>query len=680
MPAVDDRRRLPRLVSLPWWLAVAALLAGAADAPPREASPKTITPLAITGAASPAPTATATAPAPERDPAALLARFKEVTGGAAWDRVRVLRTTGSVHVGGLAGTFETVEEIGTGRGKSRFDLGPMSGAIGFDGTTPWAQDASGEVTLQRGEEALEAARNDAYRTTLAWWYPERWPAALRALPDREQDGRSFAVVEITPRGGRPFELWLDLETGLPERALERGGVETIVTTLADWRTVETAPPGSATPAPVRLPFNQRANTGEAKYDLVAQATAVEVDPPLAANAFAPPQRRAADFTLPAGAASITVPFTLRNNHVYLQVSLDGRRSRPMLFDSGGFNVVTPATAARLGLKTEGALQARGVGEGSEDLAVTHVGKVELGGAVLRDQVFYVLPLAGIAELDDEEVAGVLGFEVLQRFVVEIDYARRRMTLTLPERFDPGLDGSAAGEPVPFVFAGHVPAVDGEIDGVAGRFTIDTGSRSQLSLHRPFVDKHGLVERYGAEIEAVTGWGVGGGVSAKLARGGTLTLGRVPVRGPTLELVTSEKGAFADRYLAGNVGGGILRHFRVTFDYRRERLYLAAMHDANADVFDRAGLWLVERGKRLVVEDVIPGAPAAAAGVMPGEVIEALDGEPVRKLGAEAVRSRLLHDPPGTGVRLRVRGSNGTRNVEIVLHELPTMQEAEAALP
>ncbi len=676
MRAVEDRHRSRRLASLPWWLAVAALLAGAAAAPPSEAPSATIAPPAAAAAASPAPTATATAPAPERDPAALLARFKEVTGGAAWDRIRVLRTTGSVHVGGLEGTFETVEEIGTGRGKSRFDLGPMSGAIGFDGTTPWSQDGSGEVTLQRGEEALEAARNDAYRTSLAWWFPERWPAALRALPDREQDGRRFAIVEITPRGGRPFELWLDVETGLPERAVEHGGVETIVTTLGDWRTVETTPPGSATPAPVRLPFHQRANTGEAKYDLVAQATAVEVDPPLAADAFAPPQRRAADFALPAGAASITVPFTLRNNHVYLRVSLDGRRPRPMLFDSGGFNVVTPATAARLGLETEGALQARGVGEGSEDLGVTHVAKLELGGAVLRDQVFYVLPLAGIAELDDEEVAGVLGFEVLQRFVVEIDYARRRVTLTLPERFDP----TGAGEPVPFVFAGHVPAVDGEIDGIAGRFTIDTGSRSQLSIHRPFVEKHGLVERYGAEIEAVTGWGVGGGVSAKLARGGTLMLGRVPVRGPTLELVTSEKGAFADRYLAGNVGGGILRHFRVTFDYRRERLYLAATRDADADVFDRAGLWLVERGKRLVVEDIVPGAPAAAAGVMPGDVIEALDGEPVRKLGAEAVRSRLLHDPPGTNVRLRVRGTNGARDVEIVLHELPTMREAEAALP
>jgi hypothetical protein len=345
---MDARHRSPQLARLPWWLLVAAFLVAAAAAPPPAAPPAPAA-AAVPAAAAPAATAASPALAAERDPAALLARFKEVSGGAAWDRVRVLRTTGTVQAGGLEGSFETWEEIGTGRGSSRFRLGPMSGAVGFDGTTPWAQDAGGEVTLQRGEEALEAARNEAYRTTLAWWYPERWPAALRVLPDREQDGRRLAVVEITPRGGRPFELWLDLETGLPERAVEQGGIATIVTTLADWRSVETAPPGAAVSAPVRLPFRLRSGTGEAKYDLVAQATAVEVDPPLPADAFAPPDGGTVDFVLPAGAGSISMPFTLHGNHVYLRVSLDGRRSRPMLFDSGGFNVVTPKTAARLGL-------------------------------------------------------------------------------------------------------------------------------------------------------------------------------------------------------------------------------------------------------------------------------------------------------------------------------------------
>lgn len=617
-------------------------------------------------------------PATHLDAAALLARFKEVTGGDAWDAIRALHTSGNVETGGLSGTFDIWEELGTGRGTGRFQLGPMSGAEGFDGDAPWSQDAKGEVTVQRGEEALEAARNEAYRTTLAWWYPERWPAVLRRLDDRNEDKRTFAVVEITPRGGRPFELWLDEASGLPDRAVERGGLETIVTRLGDWRTVETAPPGSAAPALVRLPFSARTTTGEAKYDTVVQATAVEVDPPLADDAFTPPRQRATDFTLAGGASSITVPFTLRNNHVYLPVALDGHRPVFMLFDSGGFNLISPQIARRLGLKSEGALQARGVGEGSEELAVTHVGEVRFGGATLRDQLFYVLPLQGLADVEGVEVAGVLGFEVLQRFAVEVDYARRRLTLTLPEHFEP----AHAGTPVPFVFVGHMPAVTGTIDGVEGRFTIDTGSRGAVALHRPFVERHQLVERYHPDIEAVTGWGVGGGVRAKVVRAAMLTLGSVEVPLPVTELVTSEKGALTDRYLAGNVGGGVLRRFRVTFDYRHERLYLAPGGDATADVFDRAGLWLVGDSKELTVEDLIPGGPAAAAGVMPGDRLLALDGVAVKKLGTAAVRARLRSAPPGTHVRLRVRGNGRPRDVDAVLRDLspPATAPQAAAVP
>src|SRR5262249_38063717 len=156
-------------------------------------------------------------------------------GGDAWDAVRALHTRGTVSTGGLQGPFEAWEEVGSGRSLTRFQLGPVEGAEGYDGDAPWSRDPSGEGVVERSTEGLEMARDEAYRTALGWWYPERWPATMRAIGERTEAERRFDVVEITPEGGRPFELWIDRTSGLADRAIERGGIETSVTTFADWR-------------------------------------------------------------------------------------------------------------------------------------------------------------------------------------------------------------------------------------------------------------------------------------------------------------------------------------------------------------------------------------------------------------------------------------------------------------
>jgi predicted metalloprotease with PDZ domain len=150
--------------------------------------------------------------------------------------------------------------------------------------------------------------------------------------------------------------------------------------------------------------------------------------------------------------------------------------------------------------------------------------------------------------------------------------------------------------------------------------------------------------------------------------------------PITELVTSERGALADRYLAGNVGGAVLRRFRVTFDYAHERVYFAPGGDAGPDSFDRAGLWLVPAGKELLVEDVIPGGPAAAAGVIPGDRIEAVDGVALTRPDLDAARERLHAGAPGTTVRLRVRGREGRRDLAVKLLELAAPSYPETPTP
>src|SRR5512138_2211878 len=112
------------------------------------------------------------------DPAAALARAKEATGGERWGALRTMVVRGKLREGGLEGAAETWSDLRTGRHASRYTLGPAKGAEGFDGTRAWSQDDSGQVRIEDAADAREAAVDEAYRTALAWWFPDRWKARL----------------------------------------------------------------------------------------------------------------------------------------------------------------------------------------------------------------------------------------------------------------------------------------------------------------------------------------------------------------------------------------------------------------------------------------------------------------------------------------------------------------------
>ena len=71
----------------------------------------------------------------------------------------------------------------------------------------------------------------------------------------------------------------------------------------------------------------------------------------------------------------------------------------------------------------------------------------------------------------------------------------------------------------------------------------------------------------------------------------------------------------------------------------------------------AGLGLVRQGRAVVVGDVVPGGPGAAAGVRVGDRILSVDSERLRGASVAQVRG-LLTGPDGTELPISVRGLDG----------------------
>ncbi len=591
-------------------------------------------------------------------PRAILSAAQQAMGGEAWAGIRTLHEVGRIETGGLSGRYESWVDVSSGRYVDRFELGPATFAQGFDGTHAWSADTSGQARLDDSESAREDAANEAYRRSQSFWFPDRRHATLEDGGARKEEGRDFHVVRIAPEGGRGFEMWLDAATHRIDRIVEPSGPDTNKTFLSDFQPT----------AGVLIAHGLRLSNGKPAYDQKISLTAIEANVEIAPSMFALPPPPAPDFSLPEGKTSVTVPFALINNHVALDVRINDHGPVRIYCDTGGSNVLSRGLARELGVQSSGALEGAGVGEGpGGSIALAKVDKIEIGGATIRRQIFAVFDLAPLERVYGGPLPGIVGYELFKRFVVTLDYENRRMTLTLPSAFRP--DGKATE--VPFAFHGTKAQIRGAIDGIQGTFDIDTGSGSSLDLSRPFVEKHGLEKHYGAHIEAITGWGVGGPVRSALARVGTLTLAGFEIPGVVALLSRQTGGAFADTGISGNVGAGILRRFTLTFDYPGKRIFFTKNTSFDEpDLYDRAGMWINAAPGAFEVIDVVAGGPAAAAGLRVGDQILSVDDKPAQEEDLSKVRRQLRNEPPGTKVSLRVATSGGApRTVVIVLRDL-----------
>jgi predicted aspartyl protease len=585
----------------------------------------------------------------------ILARNKQASGGAAMDSIRTIRTKGTAETSGLKGTTDSITDAKLGYFVDSYDLGAFKGANGFDDTTVWETDASGLPIIQGSADSRQGAVNEAYRRSQSYLYADRMKADLSPLGEKSEGGRHFVGVRAVPQGGRPFDMWFDATTFLMDHVSERNAQELRTTYLSDYRTVKGAV----------FAFETRQTNGQPKYDSITQTTSVSFEPALDKKAYGPPPPPKRDVTIAGGANSTVIPFRLINNHIYLDVRLNGRPYL-FLFDTGGLNVITPSVAAELGLKTDGAMQARGSGEKSQDAGFTKVARLDVGNATLNDQTFVVIGLESFSAVEGMPITGIIGYEVFKRFVVVTDYAASKVVLIEPDRFA----YNGRGTMVPIRFNDRAPEIDGDIDGLKGAFTLDTGARDSLTLSTPFVEKNGLVARYNARLSAVTGWGVGGPARGLVVRAKRLSLGSVPVDEPVVELSTNKSGAMADGYLAGNIGAGVLKRFNIVWDYGHNRIWLERNQlDRVRDAWERGGFWINAGDKAFDVIDVTAGGPADKAGLKAGDRIVKINGlQAISQLSLPDARLLIL-GATGTVLTLDILRSGKSMTIAVTLADL-----------
>jgi hypothetical protein len=363
-----------------------------------------------------------------------------------------------------------------------------------------------------------------------------------------------------------------------------------------------------------------------------------------------------------------MPFELVDNRIIVAAQVNGVGPIRLLLDTGADEgVLMNEVGRRLHLVVTSEEDESGTGAARVRMGRTLVKELRLGEGVFRDQSMLLMPSDDFPNVFGKlSPDGVIGQAIFERFVVRIDYQKKMLTFTPPSQYV----APAGASVVKFDLPQQIPVVNAVLDGVGGRFGVDTGARSSLLVYRPFAEEHKLREKYGAHMEGVTGWGIGGPIRSLLLRSENFSLGGFDVKGSVVRLSMQGSGATTSTAMAGLIGPDILERFIVTFDYSRRQMVLEKSKDfARVDSYDRAGVWMGQDGKGFFAVDVIGGGPADEAGIRKGDRLLMIDGVSTEQLVLPEVRERMRRGVVGSRVTIVIEHDGVRRVAEVRLRDL-----------
>ncbi len=388
------------------------------------------------------------------------------------------------------------------------------------------------------------------------------------------------------------------------------------------------------------------------------------------------QRR--DLILSKGLKKVEIPFEYENNFIIVKIVFNDVFPLRFIFDTGAEHTILTRREITdllqidykrrfplLGsdLKTElYAYLAHGIRIKMSDLYVTNQAILVLEEDYLRFEEF-----AGI------NVQGILGADLLRRFVVKIDYRIRKITLYDPAHYRAPKDDYVE---MPVEIKRHKPYLIahtrlGSGDSTEVKLLMDSGANLALMLHTNTNTKLSLPAHV---VRSSIGMGLGGTIDGFMGR-----IPRLEIAGFSFESVTTNFQELApdidSAYLNnrnGILGNQILSRFTVIIDYVRSKLYLQPNRAfKNKFQYDKSGMLLAVSGPNLgsfVVLNIVPGSPAEEAGLRVGDEIKTLNGLPAALFTLEGIANKL-QGRTGKKIHLNIRRESEKLKVAFKLRDL-----------
>jgi hypothetical protein len=342
-----------------------------------------------------------------------------------------------------------------------------------------------------------------------------------------------------------------------------------------------------------------------------------------------------------------IPITLTDSRVLVDCSIAGRGPLRFVIDTGGtIGLIDTKLADTLKLRKVGAstLALRGARKPYQIYEATDF----VFGGQLRQ------PSATFAAVDHvnfrDGAVGSLAAGVLTAVDGELDFEAREWRIHrggAPDRagwtrYDNAIVSYGNRNGSSFILA------DATLGGKSFRFGVDTGWPSPMQIYRKTAEAVGLWNAERWTPAAPDG-------KVRLVRAPALGLAGTTIDGLLLTILENPEW---DLFDAGIIGLPILRRFNMATAPAEKAFYLKPNGlAAQAERYNRAGLWIDRDGKDAKIAVVGPGSPSEKAGLKPGDRLLDVD--------FGSLTSRMF-DPAGTEIALKVGRGGQSRDLVLTL--------------
>lgn len=307
-----------------------------------------------------------------------------------------------------------------------------------------------------------------------------------------------------------------------------------------------------------------------------------------------------------------VNFELINNLIVIPLKINGKKLS-FILDSGVsktilFNITKNDS---IGLKNVKKVQLQGLGKGeSVDALLSYKNSIFLENIVNSNETIYVI-LQDHFDLSGKmgkTIHGIIGYNILSHFIVKVNYKFKKIDFYNPDTYT--YKKCRKCEVFPIQMYRRKPYIQAEVQ-------LDTIG-SELTFVKLLVDSGGsdaiwLFENTKKEIKTpkrffndILGEGLSGAIYGNRSRIPKIKLGAFEIQNPTVSFLdsVSTKNARSFQERNGSIGAGILRRFKVWFDYPNKKIMLKRNSWFSKGFnYNMTGLDVVYNGKQLVKEQV-----------------------------------------------------------------------------